>query len=222
MFPVAKCAPLFSRLDEGALRRLLGRCLQRRYKAGETVFQAGEPAAAFYLVLSGRVKVYRISARGEEQILHLYGPGRTFGEAAMWGRAGYPAFAEAVRETALLVVSYASLRQAVAEEPELAMGMMAGLSSKLQEFVRLIEDLSLKEVPARLAGALLKEARKAGSPRFRLAQTKRELAAQLGTVPETLSRALSKLRKSGAIEVSGAVIRIAKPEALKKLSEEAP
>jgi CRP/FNR family transcriptional regulator len=96
------------------------------------------------------------------------------------------------------------------------MGMMAGLSKKLLGFVRLVEDLSLKEVPARLAGALLDEAGKAGSSRFRLRRTKAELAAHLGTIPETLSRGLRKLQDAGVIAVRGPEIRVLNPAELRK------
>jgi len=171
------------------------------------------------VILDGRVKVYKLSARGDEQILHLYGPGETFGEAAMWSGGHFPAHAEAVDHCRLLIVSRETLRRAITRQPDLAMGMMAGLSAKLREFNALIEDLSLREVPARLARVLLAEADAAGGATFRLPQTKRHLAAQIGTVAETLSRALGKLRKQGLIDVSGSTITILDADALAELAE---
>lgn len=214
-----RAAPMFSALGEGSLRSLLSSCRVLRRPGGSHVFVAGRQAHAFYVVLAGQVKVHQISPRGDEQILHLYGAGNSFGEAAVLSAAAYPAFAETTEDSVLLEVTRAALRGAIQREPELAMGMLAGLSGKLREFVRLIEALSLKEVPARLAAELLDQSRQAGSRTFRLRQTKRQLAAQLGTIAETLSRALAKLRSKGLVSVRGSEVTIEDPEGLKELAE---
>ncbi|MFA6093127.1 MAG: Crp/Fnr family transcriptional regulator [Elusimicrobiota bacterium] len=214
-----KAAPMFSAVGEEALSRLVGRCTLRRVEAGAAVFEAGTRADRFFAVLSGRVKVCKLSPRGDEQILHLYGPGRTIGEAAVWAQIDYPASAAAVEDALLLVIPYLSLRDAVSKDPDLVMGMLAGMSAKLHEFVRLIEELSLKEVPARLAGILLAESKRAGAPRFRLKQSKRELASQIGTIAETLSRALAKLKSAGLIDVRGSTFTLKDPAALRKLAD---
>ena len=214
-----KASPMFQALDDATARQLMKRCLKRSYQAGENVFRAGEPADRFYVILSGRVKIYKISPKGDEQIMHLYGPGRTFGEAAMWAGVGFPAYADAKEDATLLIVSRQALRDALSSDPDLTMGMLAGLSIKLQEFARLIEDLSLREVPARLAGSLLRESKKAGSKKFELRVTKRELAAQIGTIAETLSRAFAKLKSSGLIGVQGSTVTILDEKGLRSFSE---
>ncbi len=175
---------------------------------GERIVSPTEAADRCWLILAGRVKIYQLSAEGAEQILHMYGPGETFGEAAMFAGGRYPAFAEPLEPARLMVLRKGDLLGAFSREPELAMGILAGLSAKLREFNALIEDLALREVPARLARRLLAEADAAGSDRFTLAQSKRELAAQIGTVAETLSRALRTLRDEGLVEVDGAQIRL--------------
>lgn len=213
-----KAMPLFSALEEPALRRLIACCRVLKARSGEALFEAGDPADRFFVILSGRVKIYQTSSRGDEQILHLYGPGHAFGEAAMWSGGNLPASAQAVEPSELFIVSRMALRTAAAQDPDLLFGMLAGMSAKLREFARLIEELSLKEVPARLAGVLLAEARQAGVNPFPLRQTKRELAAQIGTVPETLSRAFAKLRAAGLVEVRGASVRIKDPKRLEGLS----
>ena len=215
-----KASPLFCALRPGPLELVALRGQVRGYEAGESVFLAGEPADRFFLVVRGRVKVFKLSVRGGEQILHAYGPGTTFGEAAMWAGGRFPAYCEALEPAALFVLSRSALRDAFAGNPDLAIGMMAGLSQKLREFVQLVEDLSLKEVPARLAGALLCEAKKAGSEKFRMRQTKAELASHLGTIPETLSRGLRKLKDAGLIAVRGPEFSILKPAGLRRLAGE--
>ncbi|MGB2824438.1 MAG: Crp/Fnr family transcriptional regulator, partial [Phycisphaerae bacterium] len=200
--------PLLSALGEAELRELLRLCPTRDLPAGSQVFSSSEQAERFYVILAGRVKLYKLSPKGDEQILHLYGPGRTFGEAAMWADIRYPAHAEVLTDATLLVVRRAVLKDMIARNADLGMAMLAGMSAKLWEFNTLIEQLSLKEVPARLASVLLEMPAKAGTNTVVLTQTKRELAAQIGTIAETLSRALKKLAASGLIEVNGPEITI--------------
>ena len=132
----------------------------------------------------------------------------------------YPAHAEVVQDATLLAVSRRTLREAVAADPDLAMGMLAVLSAKLHEFASLIEHLSLREVPERLAGALLEMSAVTGARTFQLQQTKRQLAAQIGTVAETLSRALAKLKSSGLIDVRGSQITILDEAGLRAILED--
>ncbi len=203
-----RSAPLFAAVPAPAVRQLVERCTVRPVRAGEVVLLAGEEADRFYVILSGRVKVYQLSPRGEEQILHLYGSGATFGEAAMWAGGRFPANAAAIEPARLLVIPRPLLRQTVERNPDLAFGMLAGLSAKLREFATLVERVTLKEVPVRLAAVLLDLAAAAQSDRVRLPVAKRALAAQLGTVPETLSRALRKLIDADLITVHGREITI--------------
>lgn len=214
-----KAVALFSAMTERQLRQLTDTCRTARIKKGQMVFGPTQRAEQFYVVLSGRVKIYKLSTRGDEQILHLYGAGETFGEAAMWSGVNYPACAQALAETQLLVISRPNLLRLIEASPELAMSMMAGMSAKLRQFNQLIEDLTLKEVPARIAGVLLREARRAGRPMIKLKQTKRQLAAQIGTIAETLSRALAKMKAQRLIDVRGSEIEILDQSALEDLAQ---
>ncbi len=200
--------PLFSALDDVALGQLLTACRRQVLSANSQILSPTQRAESFYVILGGKVKIYKLSARGEEQILHLYGPGRTFGEAAMWAGGYFPAHAETLAATTLLAVSRSALRDLLSRNTDIAMGMLAGMSAKLREFNQLIEQLSLKDVPARLANALLALPALPGTDTVVLQQTKRELAGQIGTIPETLSRALKKLKTAGLIDVNGAEITL--------------
>ncbi|MCE5324984.1 MAG: Crp/Fnr family transcriptional regulator [Planctomycetaceae bacterium] len=208
LISVLKATAMFSALDEQAVEAFAHQCRVQKVHKGQMFFSPGQPADRFFAVLEGRVKIFIVSPRGDEQTLHLYGPGSTFGEAAMLRGGDFPAYAEATTDSRVLVISRQSLRAALTRNADLALGMMAGLSAKLHEFNRLIEELSLKEVPARLAGVLLRQARAAGKKTFKLAHTKRELAAQIGTVSETLSRALAKLKSLKLIAVKGSQITV--------------
>lgn len=211
--------PLFSALDDSGLEKLFVACPTKTLSPGSQVFSPLGRAEHFYIILAGKVKIYQLSIKGDEQILHLYGSGQTFGEAAAWAGIRYPAYAESLTETTLLSVSRKTLKNLIESNAELAMAMLAGMSSKLREFNLLIEKLALKEVPARLAGVLRELSKQSGGNTVRLEQTKRELAAQIGTVAETLSRTLNKLKTSGIIEVKGPDIKILNPNALANLAE---
>jgi len=212
-----KSVPAFSALGAAALHAMAQACRIRTFAAAVSVFRSGDAADAFFLILEGQVKIFRLSPKGDEQILHLYGPGQTFAEAAVWAGKSYPANAEAVTRARLLAIPRRAIEQAVGRDPKLAMGMLLGMSRKLQEFADLIDDLSLKEVPARLAGVLLAEAEAAGAFTFQLRQTKRQLAAQIGTIAETLSRALKKLHDDGLIDVNGREVALLDVPGLKRL-----
>jgi len=215
-----KSVPAFSALNDSALAGLAAACRVRSCGDGEAVFAADADAEAFFLILTGQVKVFRTSPKGDEQILHLYGPGKTFAEAAFWAGGRYPANAQAVSESSLLAVPRRAVEAALTKDPSLATGMLLGMSRKLQEFADLIDDLSLKEVPARLAGVLLAEAEAAGAYTFELTQTKRQLAARIAAAPETLSRALKKLTNDRLIDVEGPRIALLDVPALKALYDE--
>jgi len=211
--------PLFSALSETELQELLRVCPTRSIPAGSQVLSPSRQAESFYVILAGKVKLYKLSAKGDEQILHMYGPGDTFGEAAMWARVRYPAYADALIDSALLVVSRPILKGLIERNPDLALAMLGGVSAKLREFNQLIERLSLKEVPARLGDILLDLPARGGTNTVILKRTKRELAAQIGTIPETLSRAFKKLNAMGLIEVNGPEITILDPDGLAELAD---
>jgi CRP/FNR family transcriptional regulator, dissimilatory nitrate respiration regulator len=211
--------PLFSALSKSELQELLRICLTRDYPAGSYVIQQEEIAESFYVILRGKVKIYNISSQGDEQILHMYGPSQVFAEAAMLAGIKIPARVATLTDTTLLVVRRKALKELLAKNPELALTMMAGMAAKLREFNQLISQLSLQDVPARVASEILQQANRIGKDTFKLAQSKQQLAAQIGTVPETLSRALKKLKDAGAIDVQGPTITILDKSALEDLIE---
>ena len=190
----------------------------RRLGKGQILFTSGQEADRFYIVLSGRVKVFRLSPDGREQILHLFGPGHSVGEAALWAGDSFPASAQAIDAGRVLEVRGGQFRSALEAQPALALAIIASLSAKLRQFEALIADLSLKDVTGRLAGLLLEQARQAGRENFRLEWTKRDLAGRIGTVAESLSRALRKLEDAELISTRGRDVRILDPQALADLA----
>jgi CRP-like cAMP-binding protein len=212
--------PLFEGLPPGQIEDLAMIVTDQLFKKGETIFSEGEDGNGFYVVITGRVKIFKLSPEGKEQILHFFGPGEPFGEVPVFAGQQFPANAEAMEESRIFFFPRKSFVDLVKRNPSLALNMLAVLSKRLRRFAALIDDLSLKEVPGRLAAYLLYLSdQNKGSKDLELAITKAQLASLLGTIPETLSRILGKLGSQGLIETDGRRIRILDEEGLRDLAE---
>ncbi len=203
---------LFEGLEPEDREALLAIAGKRRFPRNHLVFREGERADGFYLILSGGVKVYKISPEGKEHILHIFGEGEPLGEVAVFSGRNFPAFATTLKASALLFFPRSGFLDLAYRNPRILLNMLATLSVRLRGFARKIEQLSLKEVASRLAETLLEMA---GSPEgapgegaVELAMTKAQLASQIGTTPETLSRTFLKLSRQGLIRVEGRRVSI--------------
>jgi CRP/FNR family transcriptional regulator, dissimilatory nitrate respiration regulator len=199
---------LFRGLPAGQVEKLSGIAETRVYKRGEAIFSEGDYANGFYILFLGRVKVFKLSREGKEQILHIIEPGEPFGEVAVFLGSPFPAYAEALEESKAVFFHRTAFVDLIEKDPYLAMNMLAVLSQRLKYFTRLIEDLSLKEVPQRFAAYLLYGNGESGRNYVQLNITKGQLASLLGTIPETLSRILGKMVSEGFIDVQGRKITV--------------
>lgn len=213
-----KNIPLFAGLAEDDLDILAGIGRVREHPRGELLFAEGEEATGFFVVLDGRVKVYKLSAEGKERILHFVGPGGTFAEAAIFGDGSYPAYAETLQMSKLLFLPKDGFLNLLRTNGRIAVNMIAGLSRFLRQFAQQIEELTFKDVPSRLARYLLDLCR-GQRQTVLLPISKSQLASNLGTVSETLSRTLRKLSDEEMIAVDGKTIEILDLERLEDLAE---
>ncbi len=210
---------LFSGLTPEQYKELAAIVTLKEYKKGQTIFNEGDPGNGFYILASGQVKIYKISIEGKEQILHVFGSGEPFAEAAVFTGKSFPAHALALQASTGMFFPRDAFVSLLKQSPSLAMNMMAALSMRLKQFAQMIEDLSLKEVPGRLAAhLLLLSARQGNRDRVELEIGKAQLASLLGTIPETLSRILAKFAKQGFIESNGATIELKDWESLEELA----
>jgi len=210
---------LFEGLPREQLASLAEITVLKRFKTGDILFEAGQPGTHLYAVASGKVRVYRAAPSGKEQILHVFGPGEAFAEVPVFEGKTYPASAQALEDSLMVSIARKGFVEVLRREPELALGVMALLSARLRSFVTQIAQLSLKEVPERLAGYLLLLRATQNTDELTLDLPKGQIAAYLGTIPETLSRALKKLADQGLIEISGNRVRLVNAEALAHLAE---
>ena len=211
---------LFSGLAPAVIEELAAHTERRQAPAGTAIFAEGDTATGFYMVSAGRVRVYKASADGKEQTLHIFGPGQALGEAAVFSGGIFPAHAEALEASTLLYLPRDAFLDFICSHPEAALDMLGLMSRRLMRFATMIENLSLKEAPARLAAYLLHLAQKQQSDQVELDTNKSQLAAILGTTPETLSRVLTRLTREGAIaQVEGRRITLADKGMLQAVSE---
>ena len=192
----------------------------KEYNKGQLIFAEGDEGIGFYMVIRGRVKVYKVSPDGKEQIMHIFGQGQPFGEVPVFEGSCYPANAEALETSRLFFFPKKAFVNLIHENPSLAMNMLASMSQRLKQFSRLIESLSLKEVPGRLASYLLYLSDRNGSiDDFELDIAKSQLASLLGTIPETLSRIFSRMTSGELVRINGPQITILDRTGLEDLAE---
>ncbi len=208
---------LFGGLPSEHLEEIANLAVLKNFKRGESVFFEGDPGEGFYMVVSGKVKIFKTSISGKEQILHIFSRGEPFGEVPVFHGLPFPANATALEKTSLLFFPRKRFVELVHTMPSLVMNMLAVLSMRLRRFAGQIENLSLKEVPARLAGYLIYLSEEQKSPdKVVLEISKGQLASLLGTIPETLSRIFAKMSEEGLIKVNGKEIELLDREGLEQ------
>lgn len=191
-------------------------------KKGQLLFHQGDPAAAFFVVLEGWMKLYRTAPDGAEVIIHVAKAGETFAEAAMFMEGAYPVNAEAATGVRLQRISAHSVRDCVVANPSFAFSMLGAMSFRLRRLVNEIENLKRRGAAELVAGFLLQLCGQGEPDRCTLTLPfeKALIAARLGIKPEFFSRALVRLKEFG-VEVNGAEVTIASRSALGKLLDEA-
>lgn len=211
---------LFGGLSEVHLKEIKRIAVDKYFNKGEIIFFDGDEGNGFYLVIGGTVKVYKVSPEGKEQILHMVKEGESIGAVPVFAGKSFPANAQAISKSRLLFFPRTEFINLITNNPSLTMNILAVLSMRLREFTVQIENLSLKEVPGRLAAYLLYQSEEQDTKDFiTLSISKLQLANILGTGPESLSRTLGNLRDRKLIEVDGSNIRLVDRAGLEELAE---
>ena len=216
---IISSALIFDGLPKQHLEQIQEVSVSKNYHKGEMIFMEQDEGNGFYLVAEGMVKIFKVSPSGKEQILHVFGPGEPFGEVPVFSGRRFPANAEAIRKSRLLFFPRTAFLGLITAHPSLALNILAVLAMRLRQFTQQIENLSLKEVPARLAAYLLYlSTEQEREDSVTLDISKGQLASLLGTIPETLSRILNRMNKQGLIETKDSTIRLLNLEGLESLS----
>jgi CRP/FNR family transcriptional regulator len=212
--------PLFNGLPDDQLEAIKKIAIEKQINKGEIVVSEGDEGKGFFVIVEGRVKVFKVSTEGKEQILHIFGPGQPFGEVPVFAGQRFPANAQAIDSARILFFPRTAIVDLITANPSLALNMLAEMSKKLRLFAMQIENLSLKEMPARLASYLIHLADDQGQDEtVTLKISKGQLASILGTIPETLSRIFAKLSGKNLIRVEGKKITLLDRTGLEDLAE---
>ena len=204
---------IFSSLTESELQFLTQRAAPRHYHAGELVFAEGEPCSGLYVVESGHVRIFKSSAGGREQVLSIDGPGSSIAELPVFDGGNYPASVIAIDDATLLFVSKQDFQALCLAHPQVALKVLRVVGARLRRLVGIIEELSFTTVRHRLASFLLRLAQKEGKRTSEgiqviLPASNQEIASQIGTVRELVSRNLSRLQAEGMLKIDGRNVTI--------------
>ena len=197
--------PLFAGFGDEALKRLGARSIVRTYAPGHLLFSTGEPCRGLYVVESGRVRIFRTSPSGREQVLHVEGPGRPVAELPLFDGGAYPASAMTEVESRLAFVPRPEFEALYRANPDVADAVIRELGKRLRHLVHVTETLAFRDVAARLASFLAQFAEQHGTRtgdgvEIVLDRTREELSQELGTARESVSRALKQLAEKGVIQ----------------------
>jgi CRP-like cAMP-binding protein len=151
LLPLLRQIPLFGELNDAALLQLAERCLPKSVAAGSVLFTTGEDCRGLYMIESGRVRIYRTSPEGREQVIHIEGPGHTVAELPLFDGGPYPASAETIEESRLLFLPREAFEHLYRSQPDIAQAIIRAIGRRLRHLVRLTETLAFRDVAARLA-----------------------------------------------------------------------
>lgn len=215
--------PLFSELSIEQLRKISSFSKIKRFTKNEIIFNENNAYVGFYVLLKGTVKVYKISSKGKESVVHIIKPLTAFADIPLFEGGNYPVSAEALEESLALLIPKEQFLELIHNEPEISLKMLAGFAKRLKSLINQLEDISSNEVPNRLAKYLFREIKISGTenlpePFIKLSVPKSTVASYIGTITETLSRALKKLQNEKIIRVSGKKIFITDLKKLKNLA----
>ena len=218
---VLRKTPLFASLTETETRALAARVSKRHFQRGELLFGEGDPCTGLFLVASGKIRIFKLSAAGREQVLAVEGPGSSFAELPVFDGGNYPAAASALEDANVLFISRKDFQSFCREHPDVTLKVIAVVGSRLRRLVGIIEELSFTTVRQRLIAIVLRLAEAGGRPskegvRLELTMSHQDLAAELGTVRELVSRNLSRLQAEGFLEVDGRKIVVKDLAGLKR------
>jgi len=218
MIDELKRGMLFARLSDEQLRRVESRARRLRLAEGQSLFEQGDQADRFYLLLAGQIKLYRLSPAGNEKVIEIVLPGNTFAEALMFlDRPYYPVGAMALQPAELISLDARDFVDMLAGSVQTCFLLMGDMSQRLRGLVQEIDELSLHSATCRVAGYLLTQGTSTGE--FELQVPKQILASRLSVKPETFSRIIKQLSNRGVLKVKGSRVQIRDRSALKEIAE---
>jgi len=213
---------LLSSLTPDELRTLSARTVRKLFSTGELLFSEGEPCNGLHIIAQGKVRIFKTSANGREQVLAVNVPGESVAELPVFDGGPFPASAVAIETSEVAFISRRDFQAYCMEHPEVSLKVLQVVGSRLRRLVAIIEELSFTTIRQRLISSLIKLAQSEGKKtargiEFQLPATHQELASQLGTVRELVSRNLMRLQAEGLLDVDARQIVVKDMEGLRAL-----
>jgi CRP/FNR family transcriptional regulator len=220
-----RTTPPFSALPAEELKKLAPYVRVRRYERGDVIFREGDPSERFHTVVSGRVKIVKFAPHAKELILEIFGPGDPFGAVAAYEGRPFPASAVAIEPTEILSIQRRDFFALIARHPEIARGLLLGLTRRLVELTQKLAQMTSGGVEYRIANLFLKLADRMGVKEgegtvIPLALSRQDIADMVGTTIETAIRIMSRWGKEGIVRTERTSFVIENRSALEKMAEE--
>ena len=215
---------LFSQLSDSQLERVRSFSQKIRLQDGGVLFEAGDEARRFFVVIEGQIKLSRLSLNGNEKVIEVVSAGHSFAEALLFANhPNYPVRAVAITETLLIAIDNKAFLTLLRESVETCFRVMGDMSMRLRHLIKEIDDLTLQSASGRVAGYLCGRYLTGGGARvkFDLDTPKGVLASRLSVKPETFSRILNNFTSQGLVKVRGGRIEILNPDGLKRQAQSA-
>lgn len=218
---ILRKTPLFAALTKKEMEALVQRVSSRRCERGELLFSEGDLCIGLFLIASGKIRIFKMSPSGREQVLAVEGPGSSFAELPVFDGGNYPASASVLEDAELLFISRKDFQAFCLEHPDVALKVIAVVGSRLRRLVGIIEELSFTTVRQRLIALILRLVQQDGASSkagisIELRKSHQELASELGTVRELVSRNLGRLQAEGFLQVDGRKLMVKDLEGLKR------
>ena len=193
--------PIFNHLEDEQLSEIMGKISSVSFQKGEIIYHAGAKADSLYIVRDGKIKIYRLSESGKEQLVRLLTPGDFTGELALFRETVHESYAEAMVDTQVCMIKRSDLQELLLKYPSISLKILAEFSRRLEVSEKQATLFATEKVEKRIA-LFLAECINSDQKikEFKLPMSKKDMASYLGTTPETLSRKLTDLEEAGYIE----------------------
>ena len=194
--------PIFNHLEDEQLDEIMKTTRSVTYKKNELIYHAGDESDSLYIINKGRVRIYRLSDSGKEQLVRMLNPGEFTGEMALFSESTHESYAEAIVDTKICMIKRSDLQEFLLKYPSIALKVIAEFSSRLEASEKQTTRFSTEKVETRIALYLAESLNdeELGAAEFTLPMSKKDLASYLGTTPETISRKFNDLEEKGYIK----------------------
>ncbi len=191
--------PIFNHLDKEKMDEIMEKVHHKMLQKGETLYRAGDESDSLYIVQRGKIKIYRLSETGKEQIVRILFPGDFTGELALFKQSVHDSYAEALIETSICQIQRKDLQQFLLKYPSISLEILKELSNRLDQSEKQVTRFATEKVDTRIALFLAEYANGEERMEFTLPMSKKDLASYLGTTPETISRKLAEFEDAGIL-----------------------